>query len=364
MEKSPSSSDHTYMLPIHYGQEGMSRLREMINERWPSGQQVMILMDENTRVHCLPELTGALGIQDGYKLLEIQSGEQHKNLNSCTDLWQQMLQLRVERGALLINLGGGVICDLGGFVASTYKRGIDFVNVPTTLLSQVDASVGGKTGVNLDGQKNQVGLFKNAELTLIHTDFLRTLGERQMKSGFAEMLKHGLVANSAYWSKLKTTDPTDPGESLIRRSIELKHGVVVDDPEEKGLRKLLNFGHTVGHAIEAMGHRPGQAGWLHGEAIAIGMAIESTLSFQKLNLDEESLTEILSTLSQHYNIPVIGEHECSEVMGLMRNDKKNEGGAYRFTLLEKLGQGKIDHEVTDQEFLHAIQYYNHFISSR
>ena len=241
-------------LNLHVGKNNYSR--------------IFLLVDENTRAHCLPIF------EKKYKhridaILEIPSGEENKNINTCQKVWQALSNNNGDRKSLLINLGGGVLTDLGGFVASTFKRGIDFINIPTTLLSMVDASIGGKTGIDLGPLKNQIGVINQPQMVLIFPEFLKTVEERQIKSGYAEMLKHGLIKDLEYWSQLKETpDYTVP--HFIQKSIALKNEVVMQDPTEQGLRKILNFGHTLGHAIESYFlEDPSKKTLLHGEAIAI-----------------------------------------------------------------------------------------------
>ena len=225
--------------------------------------QVFILVDENTLEHCLPLLPNF-----DYQIIKIESGERNKNIETCQKIWQNLLNNNADRKALLINLGGGVISDMGGFCASTYKRGIDFINIPTTLLAMVDATIGGKTGIDFGFQKNMIGLFSLAKTVLIDATFLKTLNYRQIKSGKAEMLKHGLIANEQHFTQIISS--AIPNLDLIKASIAIKQEIVSTDPFEKGIRKSLNFGHTLGHALEAY-YLANNLDILHGEAIAQGM---------------------------------------------------------------------------------------------
>src|SRR5690606_32174448 len=206
------------------------------------------------------------------------AGEENKNIDFCIGIWKMLLDFGAERNSLLINLGGGVVTDMGGFAASTYKRGIDFVQIPTTLLSQVDASIGGKTGIDLDTVKNIIGTFTQPEAVYINVDFLNTLDKRQLVSGFAEMIKHDFIFDASYFEDLKGFSFDRPDEDLIYRSVGIKNEVVKQDPKESGLRKILNFGHTIGHAVETYSIDNDDNPLLHGEAIAVGMICEAYLS--------------------------------------------------------------------------------------
>ena len=268
-----------------------------------------------------------------------------------------LIDFGADRNALLINLGGGVITDMGGFVASTYKRGIDFVHIPTTLLSQVDASVGGKTGVDIDGIKNIIGTFTQPKAVFVVADFLETLPQRQLLSGLAEMLKHGLICDAAYWDQLKTSDLNIPTAELIYRSVAIKNQVVMEDPNEKGIRKSLNFGHTIGHAVETYSLLNDEDHLSHGEAIVIGMICEAWLSNKKTGLSDAELTEItnvLGTLYPKYNI-VDGSYDT--LTELMQKDKKNQSGKINCTLLTRIGQYHIDNICTETELCDSLRYY-------
>ena len=248
-----------------------------------------VLTDENTAIHCLPQVQAYFEGKNNFDIIEINAGEESKDIDFCIGIWKMLIDFGADRKSLLINLGGGVISDMGGFVASTYKRGIDFVHVPTTLLSQVDASVGGKTGVDVDKIKNIIGTFTQPKAVFIVNEFLSSLPERQVLSGAAEMLKHGLIADAAYWHLLKNSNLSAPSEDLIYRSVEIKNEVVTADPFERGIRKSLNFGHTIGHALETNSLLHDTHPLTHGEAIAIGMICESYLSHKKSGLTADEL---------------------------------------------------------------------------
>jgi 3-dehydroquinate synthase len=319
--------------------------------------RTFILTDENTSAQCLPLLEPLLAELDNYDLIEINAGEESKNIDFCVGVWKMLIDFGADRKALMVNLGGGVVTDLGGFVASTYKRGIDFVQVPTTLLSQVDASVGGKTGVDMDGIKNIIGTFTQPKAVFMSAAFLKTLPERQILSGLAEMLKHGLICDADYWKELKNSDLSLPSVELIYRSVEIKNAVVIEDPQEKSIRKALNFGHTIGHAVETNSILNDERPLTHGEAIAIGMICEAWLSHKKAGLPEEQLNEIstvLSGLYPKYSVP----DTCHNVLyELMQKDKKNTEKQINCTLLTKIGCFSIDNICTEDELCASLSYY-------
>lgn len=317
--------------------------------------KVFILTDENTGEHCLPLVQAALG--DNFDLIEVNAGEESKTIDFCIGIWKMLIDFGADRSSLLINLGGGVITDMGGFVASTYKRGIDFVQVPTTLLSQVDASVGGKTGVDVDGIKNIIGTFTQPKAVFMVADFLKTLPPRQILSGLAEMLKHGLICDATYWNELKSSDLTIPTAELVHRSVQIKNEVVIEDPTEKGIRKSLNFGHTVGHAVETYSLLNDDDHLSHGEAIAIGMICEAWLSNKKIGLPDDELKEITTVLSGLYPKYIIAAGCHNELYSLMQKDKKNQNGKINCTLLTRIGQYSIDNICTEAELYDSLRYY-------
>lgn len=317
-----------------------------------------ILTDEHTGKYCLPAVELCLGDNKNYDLIEINAGEESKTIDFCVGIWKMLIDFGADRNSLLINLGGGVITDMGGFAASTYKRGIDFVNVPTTLLSQVDASVGGKTGIDIDSIKNIVGTFAQPKAVFIEHGFLKTLPARQILSGLAEMLKHGLIADAGYWNKLKGSNLSSPSAELVHHSVNIKNKIVLEDPKEKGIRKTLNFGHTIGHAIETYSLEHDENHLTHGEAIAIGMICEAWLSHQRTGLSKNELDEIVDVLADlypHYQI----EASCHGTLySLMQKDKKNHGSRINCSLLNKIGQCSIDNICTEEELCNSLHYYS------
>ncbi len=320
-----------------------------------------ILTDEHTGEHCLPLLQSRLEhLNDRYDVIEVSAGEESKNIDFCSGIWKMLIDFGADRHSLMINLGGGVIGDMGGFAASTYKRGIDFVQVPTTLLSQVDASVGGKTGIDFDNLKNIIGTFTSPKAVFIEHAFLETLPSRQILSGYAEMLKHGLIQDAAYWNELKALgSPLQlPTAELVYQSVAIKNKVVVADPFEKGFRKCLNFGHTIGHAVETYSLQNDENHLTHGEAVAIGMICEAWLSHKKagLSLDElNEITEVLNSLYPKYQL----DNSCHSVLhALMKKDKKNQGDDINCTLLHRIGECSIDHICSEEELCDSLSYYS------
>jgi len=295
-----------------------------------------ILVDENTKEHCLPLLLAQLSSLSNSLIIEIKSGEENKTISTCSLIWEELSKHNFDRNSLLINLGGGVIGDMGGFAASTYKRGIDFVQIPTTLLAMVDASVGGKLGIDFDGLKNQVGLFTNPKSVLINPKFLKTLDENQLVFGFAEVVKHALIADFDLWNHLTTTNFQDLiWEEVITHSIEIKNKIILNDPKEKGERKKLNFGHTFGHAIESYYLQKGTP-IFHGQAIALGMLMESKIS----DLTEIEKAEITVFILSNFALPY--NPAKNQLAAFMQNDKKNKDGKINFSLLKGIGNCSID----------------------
>lgn len=306
--------------------------------------QLFVLADENSKEHCYQLIEHYL---DHHQVIEIASGEKHKTLDSCNLIWNELTNATADRKALLINLGGGVITDMGGFCAGTYKRGIRFINIPTTLLSQVDASVGAKTGIDFNGYKNHIGLFCEAEAVLVNPVFHATLPERQLKSGFAEMLKHGLISNQKHWEECIQSGYMKISNELIKQSVMIKEEVVLEDPTEKGLRKILNFGHTIGHAIES--HLLNSENeLLHGEAIGLGMVAEAYISKSKKLLAEDDYDVIIKELKSIYESPKIEKASFVEIKRLCKQDKKNQNGKINMSLLKNIGQAVYDIPVEEE----------------
>ena len=317
---------------------------------------IAILVDEFTNKYCLPIIQDLL--PSNFTKILIKSGEHHKNLATCEQVWDRMTKANMDRHSLLVNLGGGVIGDLGGFCASTYKRGIDFIQIPTTLLAQVDASVGGKLGIDFHGLKNHIGVFQLPKAVLIDPTFIDTLSIQQKKSGFAEIIKHCLIRDEKEWSAIRQQSFEELDLSkLIAHSVAIKEAVVLEDPKEAGLRKILNFGHTLGHAIETYLLDKGKRKILHGEAIAIGMIVEAFISHQRDLISLQELEEIESYLFENYGRVKLHPEEISKIIALTAQDKKNKGKEIRFSLLTGIGDCGYDIPVSASEMKKAIQYY-------
>ena len=301
--------------------------------------QIAILVDENTKRDCfskLPKLDNSI-------IIEIKSGEENKNINTCNFIWEQLTKYNFDRNSLLINLGGGVIGDMGGFCASTYKRGIDFIQIPTTLLAMVDASIGGKLGINFNALKNQIGIFSYPKTVLINPLFLETLPDNQLKSGFAEVVKHALISDRNLWNRLRNTFFEEQNwEEIIETSIQIKNKIVLSDPLEKGERKKLNFGHTFGHAIESYYFEKGTS-ILHGEAVFMGILLEIEIS----SLSDLEKSEIKKYILSSFSLPHCPNK--SDLIKYLKNDKKNSDGKISFSLLKKIGNCTIDNLFSEDE---------------
>ncbi|AWM15059.1 3-dehydroquinate synthase [Flavobacterium sediminis] len=322
--------------------------------------KVFVIVDENTSQYCLPAFLSQLVTEITIEIIELEAGEQHKNIATCLEVWQAMTDLGGDRKSIVLNLGGGVVTDLGSFVACTFKRGIDFINIPTTLLSMVDASVGGKNGVDLGNLKNQIGIIREPKAVLIDTAFLSSLSSREMRSGLAEMLKHGIIADKTYWNKFKNLKDlsTEDLDTLIYQSVEIKNSIVSEDLTENGIRKALNFGHTLGHAIESYFlENENKENLLHGEAIAIGMILEAYLSTVKGFLINEEYQEIKYHLNDIYEIVDFDEKDIQNIIDLMIYDKKNEFGKVQFVLLESIGKIKINQFCDNDLIYNAFEDY-------
>lgn len=343
--------------PIILTDDAGEKLDDFLNQRTYSS--IYVLMDENIMENCWPILSRSSAQAKNAEILVIDSGEAQKDIEIVFQLWQTLTEYQADRSSLLINFGGGVISDLGGFVASTYKRGIDFVNIPTSLLSMVDASVGGKTGVNLLHYKNQIGVFNQPQAIFVQANFLETLDDRQIMNGFAEMLKHGLIADSQHWKSLiKLVEITaETIAPFIARSIEIKKEIVEQDPLEKNIRKSLNFGHTIGHLMESWSLENDKNPLLHGEAIAIGMLIESYLSVKKGILNALEFEEIKSIIGSFYVKYSISEGFMQTFEKILQQDKKKSGNQLNFTFVPAIGTFKINQNCTVEEIRESFIYY-------
>jgi 3-dehydroquinate synthase len=322
--------------------------------------RIFILVDENTRKHCLPLLQKS-GLFKQDLILETESGESIKTIQTVTWLWECLTRNHADRNSLLINLGGGIIGDMGGFAASTFKRGMDFVNIPTTLLSQVDASVGGKTGINFLSLKNEIGVFNHPKHVFIDSRFLQTLDKRNILSGWAEMIKHTLIFSQQDFEHLTQYHVANLNyktlNQLIARSIQIKNHYVDTDPQEKGMRKALNFGHTFGHAFESY-FMDREKPLLHGEAIALGMLCELYLSRKLCNLPENTMNQAVRYILRTYEKFDIPGRDTEKITQLITHDKKNQNNKLNFTLIEDIGKIRINQQVTNIELLETLSWYN------
>jgi len=350
------NSINTTSYSIHFNTDAFNALNTHLEEKAYS--TIFIMVDENTHEHCLPAFMSQITGDYAFEIIEIESGEENKNIETCTGVWSALSELGGDRKSIILNLGGGVLTDLGGFVASTFKRGISFINIPTTLLSMVDASVGGKTGVDLGPLKNQIGVINQPQMVLIVPEFLQTLEARQIESGFAEMLKHGLIKDKNYWEELKKITSFKEMEAHIHDSVIIKNDVVTIDPTEQNLRKILNFGHTLGHAIESHYLESEELPTLlHGEAIAIGMILEGYLSYKLTGLPKSELKDIKETFLSRYKKIEFTQEGIKSILKLLIFDKKNSHGNINFVLLKSIGEAVYDIKIKDELFSKAFSYY-------
>ena len=332
-------------------------IKQHINEVLSKGNYTKqcVIVDENTAEQCLPLVEAFL---PNAKVIQITSGEIHKNLTTCQFIWDAMTEHQMDRKSVVINLGGGVIGDMGGFCAATYKRGIEFIQLPTTLLSQVDASVGGKLGIDFDNFKNHIGAFRKPAAVLISSEFLKTLPKRELRSGFAEIIKHCLIADKLKWDVVKTKKFEDQDfEDLAVHSVLIKAQITDEDPEELGVRKTLNFGHTIGHAIESF-YLNTTNRLFHGEAIAIGMIAEAFVAYKKGFLLLGEVDEIKSYIVSVYGNVKIPVSDYDEIIPLMIQDKKNENSTVLAALLENVGKANFNIKLTAPETVEALDFYN------
>lgn len=344
--------------PIHFNEKGYEALNIHLKENKYSN--IFIIVDSNTNEYCLPKFLPLVETDLTIEIIEFEAGEINKNIDTCVQIWNVLTELGGDRKTLVINLGGGVVTDLGGFVASTFKRGVDFINIPTTLLSMVDASVGGKNGVDLGNLKNQIGVFNLPKMVLVDTNYLETVPQNEMRSGLAEMLKHGLIYDKEYWEQfldLKNID-FDGLDQLIFRSVEIKNEIVTIDPTEKNLRKALNFGHTLGHAIESYFlENENKTTLLHGEAIAVGMILESYIALHKNLITNAEFDQIKTTLKSIYDDIIFEENDIEPILELLIHDKKNEYGTIQFALIEGIGKIIINQTVENTLIMKAFNDY-------
>lgn len=323
--------------------------------------RLLVLVDETTQKCCLPVISDYEYMRQA-QVITIGATDANKTLDSLTQVWRDMQRIGATRHSLMINLGGGMITDLGGFAASTFKRGISYINIPTTLLSMVDASVGGKTGINFGGLKNEIGVFNNARCVILDTTFLNTMDHENILSGYAEMLKHGLISNEGMWAELLTFDINRPDYKILNRmvadSVAVKQRIVTEDPIEKGIRKALNLGHTAGHAFEslALERKP----ILHGYAVAYGLVAELYLCCIKTGFPQDKMRQTVSFIKEHYGRMAITCDDYPHLLQLMHHDKKNQGNDINFTLLSDIGNILINQTATEEEIKEALDFYREY----
>lgn len=346
-------SQYFLLMPdnILFSQDPAKDLTRFLEEKKYS--KIFVLSDTNAATHCYPFIKAI----PSHSLFITESGEANKNLITCEHIWMEMTQQNLDRHSVVIVLGGGVLGDMGGFCAATYKRGIDFILVPTTLLSQVDASIGGKLGIDFHHFKNHIGVFQIPALTLLYAGFLKTLPAAEVKSGFAEVIKHALISDEKMWHTIQSTTPENQNwDILIKHSVEFKAHVVKEDPKEKGLRKILNAGHTIGHAIETYfltNNRP----IMHGEAVAAGLIAEGLIAMRRNLLSETALQEISNYIIKIFGKLAFSESEQKQIADLALQDKKNKGNRILSVLLNGIGKAKWDYEITLSEVERALSFY-------
>ena len=321
--------------------------------------RLFVLTDNTTAQTCWTRIVDYRCLKDA-QLITIGATDAHKNLETLSAVWKALGDGGATRHSCLINLGGGMVTDLGGFAASTFKRGIDFINIPTTLLAMVDASVGGKTGINFNGLKNEIGAFCESRFVILDTMFLQTLDEPNIRSGYAEMLKHGLIHDKQMWAKLINFDLQRPDLQqlgrLVADSVQVKEHIVAEDPTEQGIRKALNLGHTFGHAFEAWALQQGRP-ILHGYAVAYGLVCELYLSAVKAKFPIDRMRQTISFIKEHYGQFAFGCNDYEMLIQLMRHDKKNTAGSINFTLLRDIGDIQINQTANEEEICEALDFY-------
>jgi len=344
---------------IHFNDDAYQQLNRYLSNDQVS--TIFMLVDENTAKLCYPKCLQKISTDKKIAVIEISAGEVHKNINTCVEVWKKLTELGADRKSVLLNLGGGMVTDLGGFVASTFKRGIKFINIPTTLLSMVDASVGSKTGVDLDNLKNLIGVISNPEMVLIDPDYLSTLSKREMRSGVAEIIKYGLTFDNKLLLEIKNDNWLNINDlnDIIYQSVNVKNKVVLQDINEQHLRKVLNFGHTVGHAIESyfLDHESLE-NFTHGEAIAIGMVIEAYLSHKLHGFPLSELDSLKDYIHKTYGKIYIPSEHYDAILDLMKHDKKNKNGVIHYILLKEIADFIINGTAPAALVIEGLNYYN------
>lgn len=334
-----------------------SELTEEITSCNPD--RLFIITDDITYKLCLPIIKD-FECLNGAKTIKIGPTDTHKNINTLMQVWKELGDNGATRHSCIVNLGGGMVTDLGGFAASTFKRGINFINIPTTLLAMVDASVGGKTGINFNGLKNEIGVFNESKAVIICAEFLKTLDKQNICSGYAEMLKHSLISNDNMWTELINFDILEPDygklQNMIADSIKVKENIVEKDPFETGIRKALNLGHTIGHAFEAFSLKENRP-LLHGYAVAFGLICELYLSCIKTNFPVEKMRQTVNYIKENYGTFLFTCKDYNDLINIMKHDKKNTGDTINFTLLGEIGDIRINQTATKEELFEALDFF-------
>ncbi len=339
-----------------FDKEGADQLNQYLKTLNPS--KLFVLTDTQTQNYCLPVLKQLLNHE--FTNVNFKNGDVHKNLETLQTIWQDLITHKADRKSIVLNLGGGVVTDIGGFAGATFKRGIKFIHVPTTLLGMVDAAIGGKNGVNFMHLKNQIGTIVQPEMIWIFPEFLKTLPEAEFDSGFAEMLKHGLISDANYWNELikfHQNRSITQLPHLIKKSVTIKNEIIRIDPQEQNIRKLLNYGHTIGHGIESYLNYQAETSISHGHAVAIGMILEAYLSYKVNGLAFKSVEAIAKSINSIYPYLDFDNQAVKHIVSLLKHDKKNENGKILFVLLNRIGNAVYNIEVPDEDVFEAFTYY-------
>ncbi|WGH26076.1 MAG: 3-dehydroquinate synthase [Candidatus Shikimatogenerans bostrichidophilus] len=323
---------------------------------------IILLLDVNTKNKCLNLILKKINFLKNYKIIIIKSGEKYKNINTCIKIWEKLISFKIDKNSIIINIGGGVITDIGGFISSLFKRGIKFINIPTTLLGMIDASIGGKNGINFKNLKNEIGIIKNPILIIINYLFIKTLPKKEIFSGLGELLKYGLIFNKKYWYFLKKINFNNYNDinwnKIIYKAVFIKNKIVNKDPEEiLGFRKILNFGHTIGHAIESF-FLYKKKYISHGKSISLGMLCESWISKKINNLKNKEYIEIYNEIIKYYKIIKIKEKYFNKIINFIKNDKKNYNNNIYFCLLKKIGKCSFNKKVNKDLILMSLKNMN------
>jgi 3-dehydroquinate synthase len=362
----PIKVRETDISDLYTGTSVFSSITDYLAKHFNNSNHIFILVDENTKIHCLPALQSFAPRLQNAEIIEVRSGDTSKSIESAVYIWSVLSEKNADRDSLLVNLGGGVISDLGGFAAATYKRGIAYMNIPTTLLAMTDAAIGGKTGINLNSIKNHIGVFALPKAVFIYTGFLRTLDKHHILNGIAEILKYGLILDQGLWKKMikiniqkLVNEPFKDiiWDDLIKKTVTTKSDIAEKDFRDINERKYLNFGHTFGHAFETFSMNGSQDGLYHGHAVALGMICESYLSTLKTGLSQNDLDEITSVITSNYSLHPLSRDSYSKFFDIIKKDKKSIKGKIAFTLLKKPGNAMINQFCTQEMMEESLDFY-------